>query len=116
MTTKNPTPIKTLFWDLAQQLFLEHPTLTEGRIMSHPCLRINGNFVAMTLTTSDGIVIKLPAERVHQLIQAGQGQPFIPNGKVFKEWLHLTPPNPAAPSDQAPLWLQLLQESIQFNQ
>jgi len=39
------------------------------------------------------LLIKLPAERVRQLIEAGHGQPFTPAGRTFREWVAITVPD-----------------------
>ncbi len=54
-----------------------------------------------------GIVVKLPRQRVDELIAAGEGQSFAPAGKVFKEWVLVE----AHDEDG---WRNLLRESIGF--
>ena len=39
--------------------------------------------------TSDGMVVKLPAERVAELVESGRGKPVAPAGKTFKEWVEI---------------------------
>jgi TfoX/Sxy family transcriptional regulator of competence genes len=51
--------------------------------------------------------VKLPAERVEALIDAGSGEPFAPNGKVFREWVSIPTPNPSG-------WAHLLAEALDF--
>jgi len=92
----------TMFWDLAAPLLARDDT-EEGRIMSSRCLRRNGDFVAMVARTGQ-LVVKLPAERVSELIGQGVGESFAPAGKVFKEWL-------AVAGQDEPTWEQLLVES-----
>jgi len=98
-----------VFWGLAAPL-LARPDTAEGKIMSSRCLRVNGDFCAMVARSGD-LVVKLPAERVLQLIDSGSGQPFAPAGKVFKEWLAV----PAGHEEGWELgWQKLLRESHAF--
>ncbi len=52
-------------------------------------------------------MVKLPAERVTELIDAGRGEPFAPAGKVFSEWLAVT----EVDEDR---WRALLREGVAF--
>ena len=54
-----------------------------------------------------GLVVKLPADRVAAAIEAGEGESFAPAGKVFKEWLAVTEINEAR-------WRELLVEGVEF--
>ncbi len=74
------------FWDAAAPLLAED-RLEEGTIMGGPCARSGGEFVGMPHHKGDGIVVKLPRERVDELIAAGAGASFAPAGKVFREWV-----------------------------
>ena len=94
-----------LFWDLAAPLLARDDT-EEGRIMSSRCLRVNGDFCAM-VARSGQLVVKLPAPRVQELIDAGVGEPFAPAGRVFKEWLAVSVLDDAR-------WDALLRESHDF--
>lgn len=100
-------PESSLFWDLAAELQAEDERIVEGTIMGSPCLRVGQEFLAMSHHQRDGMVVKLPAERVRQLIEAGEGEPFAPAGKVFKEWLAVTEVDEAR-------WRELLQEGVAF--
>jgi hypothetical protein len=35
------------------------------------------------------LVVKLPSERVRVLVDSGDGDPFTPAGKVFREWISI---------------------------
>jgi len=94
------------FWDCAAPL-LADGKLDEGTIMGGPCVRSAGEFVGMPHHKGDGIVVKLPRERVAALIESGEGAPFAPAGKVFKEWVLVE----AFDERQ---WTTLLHESISF--
>lgn len=94
------------FWDAAAPL-LADGRIDEGTIMGGPCVRAAGEFVGMPHHKGDGIVVKLPRERVEALIGTGEGQPFAPAGKVFREWVLV-----AAHDENR--WRELLDESIDF--
>jgi len=53
------------------------------------------------------LIVKLPRERVAELVDSGRGDPFAPAGKVFREWV-------AIPIVDRPLWQQLLAEAVAF--
>ena len=94
------------FWDCAAPLVAEG-LLEEGTIMGGPCVRSGGEFVGMPHHKGDGIVVKLPRERVDELIAAGSGASFAPAGKIFKEWVLVE-------SFDEQRWTALLRESISF--
>ncbi len=94
------------FWDAATPLLAEG-LIDEGTIMGGPCVRAAGEFVGMPHHKGAGLVVKLPKERVDELIAAGEGQSFAPAGKVFKEWVLIE----AHDEDH---WRDLLRESVFF--
>ncbi len=94
------------FWDVAGPLLAEG-TIAEGTIMGGPCVRADGEFVAMPHHKGPGLVVKLPRDRVSELIEAGSGAPFAPAGKVFREWVLV------ADHDED-RWTELLRESVTF--
>src|SRR5262245_10603072 len=98
---------ETLFWQLAAELQKRDPRITEGTIMNGRCLRVGKEFLALVDYKGSGLVVKLPRERVAELIDAGVGKPFAPAGKVFKEWL-------SVPSLDRALWRKLLREGLAF--
>lgn len=98
---------ETLFWQLAAELQKRHPRITEGTIMNGRCLRVGKEFLALADDKAFGLVVKLPRQRVAELIDAGVGKPFAPAGKVFKEWL-------SVPSPDRALWRELLCEGLAF--
>ena len=79
-----------LLWDLAAELMADDDRVVEGTIMGSSCLRVGKEFLAMPHHKKEGLVVKLPADRVSELIEAGEGESFAPAGKVFKEWLAVT--------------------------
>jgi hypothetical protein len=66
---------------------LAHPDVAHGTMMGFPCLRVAGAFFASCDHRSGDLIVKLPRERVEQLIDAGTGKPFAPAGRTFREWV-----------------------------
>ena len=95
------------FWDVAEPLIADG-SLEEGTIMGGACLRTSaGEFVGMPHHKGPGLVVKLPRDRVDELIGSGVGQSFAPAGKVFKKWVLVE----GFDADQ---WDALLRESVAF--
>jgi hypothetical protein len=97
---------EALFWELAQQLLAE-PGVTRGTMMGYPCLRANGAFFACAERATGHLIVKLPVQRVSELVAAGQALPFAPNGRTFREWAAFPVADPAE-------WRALLAEARQF--
>jgi len=77
-----------------------------GKGFGSGSLKINGKIFAM-LSSKNQLVVKLPASRVAELIDAGQGIRFDPgHGRLMKEWLAVT----AAPLE----WVTLAKEARDF--
>jgi hypothetical protein len=74
------------FWETAAAA-LAHDDVTTGTMMGFPCLRVSGAFFASCDRRSGDLIVKLPRQRVEQLIEAGAGQPFAPAGRTFREWV-----------------------------
>lgn len=102
-----PTDRETVFWDLAAELQAEDPAVAEGTIMSSRCMRVGGEFFSAMFTKDQALVVKLPADRVAELVEAGEGQPFAPAGKVFREWV-------AVPELGENRWRALMVEARDF--
>lgn len=94
------------FWDVVNPLQAEG-LISEGTIMGGPCVRADGEFVAMPHHKGPGLVVKLPKERVKGLIEGGVGQSFAPAGKVFSEWVLIE-------NHDDEQWETLIRESVAF--
>ncbi|WP_297919547.1 hypothetical protein [Metallibacterium sp.] len=67
-----------------------------------------GNRIFCMLTSKDEFVVKLPKERVAELVASGDGRQFDPgHGRLMKEWLAVEPT-----SNQD--WLDLANEALEF--
>lgn len=96
--------------DLYDQLtddLLYDPAIGRGTIMGHPCVRLAGRFVACYDDKAGCLIVKLPHERVVDLVDSGTGDPFAPAGKVLREWVAIPTPDPE-------LWRSLLAEAVDF--
>ena len=76
-------------------------------MMGYPCVRLAGKFLASYDDQAGCLVVKLPRERVTELVVAGDGDPFAPAGKVFREWVSI-------PAIDRELWQTLLAEAVDF--
>ena len=94
------------FWTVAEPE-LRNPAVSKGTMMGFPCLRIEGAFYASADRHSGDLIVKLPAKRVDDLIDAGIGGPFAPNGRRFREWVVVT-------QRDEDCWASLLLEARQF--
>ncbi len=95
-----------LFWDVAQPL-LAAGRAEEGELMRSRCIRVGAEFLAMPEYRTGDLVLKLPAARVTELIEDGEGLAFAPAKKVFKEWVQV-------PRRDEALWTGLLAEGLDF--
>ena len=96
-----------VFWELIDELMIDDPRVEEGTIMGGRCARVEGEFLALVDFKGSGLVVKLPRERVQELIDQGVGRPFAPAGKVFTEWVSI-------PKRDRRRWRSLLREGVAF--
>jgi hypothetical protein len=77
-----------------------------GKGFGSAALKVNGRIFAM-LASGGAFVVKLPRERVAELVSGGAAEYFDPGtGRLMKEW--------AACRGRAPGWLALAAEARQF--
>jgi hypothetical protein len=76
-------------------------------MMGYPCVRLAGKFVASYDDKAGCLAVKLPRDRVAELVENGNGEPFAPAGKVFREWVSI-------PALHRTLWHTLLAEAVDF--
>ncbi len=75
--------------------------------MGGRCAGVAGEFLGLVDYKGSGMVVKLPRNRVNELIDQGMGQPFAPADKVFREWV-------AIPKLDRRQWSKLLLEAVAF--
>lgn len=79
-----------------------------GKGFGSSALKIKGRIFAM-LSSKGQFVVKLPGERVDELVKSGQGAYFDPgHGRLMKEWLVVKRPKAH--------WLKLAREACEFVQ
>jgi hypothetical protein len=86
---------------------LADPEVAEGTgFGSAPGLRIKGKIFAMLVKGQ--LVVKLPKDRVDELVSAGAGAQFDPgHGRLMKEWASVAP-------DSSEDWERLAGEALTF--
>lgn len=97
---------RDLYEELTDDLLYD-PAVGRATMMGYPCVRLAGKFLASYDDEARCLVVKLPRERVNELVEVGRGDPFAPAGKVFREWV-------AIPTVDRDLWQQLLAEAVEF--
>lgn len=99
------TDANTAFWELADVLIAEGKA-QRGTMMRMECLRVGDGFVAGVAFDGE-LIVKLDRGRVDELVASGQGQPFAPAGRVFKEWA-------AFPTYDRRQWDAMIREACDF--
>jgi hypothetical protein len=100
----DPTAADAARWDDLTAEFLAKPGVTLERAFSRISLKVSGKLFASA--GHGGLLIKISADRVAELIANGQGQPFSTGGnRVMREWVV------AAPTTD---WRALAAESMEF--
>lgn len=78
-----------LFEQLAAR-YLADTRVSEGRMFGSTVLKVDGKVFAMLVKGE--LVMKLPKERVEQLVASGAGTPFDPgHGRPSKDWVSVSP-------------------------
>jgi hypothetical protein len=87
--------------------FLAEPDVTQGTgFGTAPGLRTSGKIFAMLVNAT--LVVKLPKERVDELVAAGSAVHFDPgHGRLMKEWA-------SVPVDSPDDWEGLVAEAFRF--
>jgi hypothetical protein len=81
-----------MFRELVEPM-LADPAITRSTMMGLPCVRHDGRFFASLDPRTESLLVKLPRERVAELIAEGGGEPFAPAGRTFREWIALRGPD-----------------------
>lgn len=79
--------------------------VTAGKLFASYGLKVNGKIFAMF--GRGRLVVKLPKEKVDEMVSAGKAKRFDPgHGRVMKEW--------AAFQSEEAQWVELAQEACRF--
>jgi len=93
-------------WERIEASELARPGVTSGTGFGrNRGLRIAGKIFAIRL--EDEVVVKLPRERVDELVASGVGRPWGPGRRVMKEWVALS-------TDAGARWPALVDEARDF--
>jgi hypothetical protein len=87
--------------------FVGTPGVTEGTgFGSNPGLRVGGKILAMI--SRGELVVKLPAERVDELVESGVATRFdAGKGRPMREWASI-------PAKHSRRWLRLATDALEF--
>jgi hypothetical protein len=97
---------RELYDELTDDLLYD-PAIGRSTMMGYPCVRLAGQFLATYDERAGSLVVKLPKDRVAELVRTGTGEQFAPAGKVFREWV-------AIPTTDRRVWRTLLAEAVIF--
>jgi hypothetical protein len=97
---------RDLYDELTDDLLYD-PAIGRATMMGYPCVRLAGRFLASYDDKTARLVVKLPRERVTELVETGTGDRFAPAGKIFREWVTIRTPD-------RDLWTNLLAEAVEF--
>lgn len=83
--------MEAMFEAVAARLVAENPGLSQARMFASTGLRAeSGKFAGFA--RGDDLVLKLPADRVAELLESGEGEIFdAGRGRPMKEWVVLHP-------------------------
>ena len=93
------------------EALLSQPGVTLGspekRGFGASALQVHGKIFAVV--SGDRLVVKLPRQRVDELVASGIGERFSPrrDGRLMKEWVAVAPA-------YAEPWLPLVHEALEF--
>jgi hypothetical protein len=87
--------VAAMFEELAQRLVAEDPALDYGRMFNSDGLKTNGKFFAFPGSNGD-LIVKLPAERIVELVAGGEGRPLTMGKRTMREWVRVAPADDAA--------------------
>lgn len=90
-----------------REAWAERPEFEKGTMMGFPCMRRKGNFFASLEKDTGDLILKLPKERVDEMVASGEGRAFAPAGRTFKEWV-------AIPAQDFERWEPLLEQAWVF--
>lgn len=74
---------------IARQLLADDAAIKRGAMLRSEGLKVDGRFFAFA--RDDELVVKLPAERVQELLASGRGRVFRSGGRTMREWVTLFP-------------------------
>ncbi len=100
------TESHTDMFDAVVQAVEHDPSTGKGRGFGSSGLKVGRKIFAMLV--EGRLVVKLPHDRVQELIADGDGMPFaLGHGRLMREWV-------AIPATDADRWIRLAEEARAF--
>jgi TfoX/Sxy family transcriptional regulator of competence genes len=81
--------VDELFDRVAARMLGEDASVELDRIFQSTGLKTGGKFFAFV--SKGDLVVKIPRERVAELVASGAGKPFESGRRVMREWVRLSP-------------------------
>lgn len=95
MPTSAPNPLADVFAAAAARVLAQHPADEQRRMLNAPGLAAGGRFYGFV--SADELIVKLPADRVRELVADGHGLPCSPRpGRPMREWVQIPSPDEEA--------------------
>lgn len=92
-------------WAAVSEELLGEPGVEVGRMLRAGALRYDGRYFA--LLHPDGLVVKLPAARVEELVGNGTASRFPSGQRPMREWA-------AVPAERQERWHEVAREALSF--
>lgn len=94
MSGSAPRGLQDVFDAAVARLLEAHPDDERRRMLRSPGVAAGGRFYGFATATE--LTVKLPADRVRELIADGRGQPCSPRpGRPMREWVQIPAPDEA---------------------
>jgi TfoX/Sxy family transcriptional regulator of competence genes len=81
--------VKPLFDEAAERMLARHADVQGGRMFASDGLKTGDRFFA--IVAQGDLVLKLPADRVEELIATAGAAPFEVGKRRMREWLRIAP-------------------------
>jgi hypothetical protein len=94
--------------NILDSMLLPSPIVNPGKMYGHPAYYVGGKLFASVYM--DGVCVKIPESRVHELLKKEDIHPFEPMGRKMREWIFLIPKK----SEDLKKNLQIFEESIEY--
>jgi hypothetical protein len=104
--TRIEPPVDDPRFGAVTKAFATDRRVTSGRMMASLGLKVDGKIFAMLVRGN--LVVKLPRERVSELVDTGLGRQFDPrgDGRLMREWVVL--------EGAQPPWPEVAREAYRF--
>ncbi len=71
--------------EILDSFLLDIPIVKPGKMYGHPAYYVNGKLFASLYM--DGVCVKIPKQRITELLENEGIKPFKPMGRKMKEWI-----------------------------